>query len=105
MRAGLLRDSIVVQQQTTTVDDVGQRADSWSTVATVWADVRHKTGLEAIKAGSDVSTVSVSIRIRYRADIAAGMRVSHRSAVYDIEAVLPDARREFVDLACILVTT
>ena len=45
-----------------------------------------------------------SIRIRFRSDITAGMRVLIGLAVYQIEAVMPDlARREFVDLVAKVV--
>ena len=45
--------------------------------------------------------MKTSIRIRWRTDIEAGMRVVHGMAVYVIGAVLPDhAGRVFVDLVC-----
>ena len=69
-------------------------------MASVWANVRHVSGLQAIRAGADVSVVQVSVRIRYRTDINAGMRLLHGSDVYDIRAVLPESGRQYVDLVC-----
>lgn len=101
MQAGRLNQRISIQQRTTSVDAIGQPVETWTDVAEVWADVRYQKGLEAIKAGADTSVVSVSIRIRYRGGIDAGMRVLHGSDVFDIQAVLPDAgQRQYVDLAC-----
>ena len=101
MQAGRLNRRCVIQQPGTATDELGQPILGWTDVATVWADIRMKSGLEAIKAGAPVSTVQASIRIRYRGDVNAGMRVVHNLVAYDIVAVMPDASgREFVDLAC-----
>lgn len=101
MQAGRLNRRCVIQQPGTAEDELGQPIPGWVDVATVWADIRMKSGLEAIKAGAPVSTVQASIRIRYRSDVTAGMRVVHNLVPYDIKAVMEDvAGREFVDLAC-----
>ena len=103
MQAGRLSSRCVIQRRTGGTNDWDEPLpEGWETHATVWANVKHLSGSEAIKADSEVSTVRASIRIRYRSDITAGMRVLiGAAAVYDIEAVLSDtARREFVDLAC-----
>jgi SPP1 family predicted phage head-tail adaptor len=101
MQAGKLRHRITIQQLIDGQDEIGQPAQTWSDVATVWADIRHKSGSEAIKADQVTSTVQASIRIRYRTGINAGMRAVHGATVYDIKSVLPDERsREHVDLVC-----
>lgn len=101
MQAGRLNRRCVIQQPGTAQDELGQPIPGWTDLATVWADIRHRSGLEAIKAGAPVSTVQASIRIRYRSDVTAGMRVVHNLVPYDIKAVMEDvAGREFVDLAC-----
>lgn len=77
----------------------------WTDVASVWADIRMRSGLESIKAGAQVSVVQASIRIRYRSGLNAGLRVVHGLAAYEILAVQPDvARREYVDLICQVVS-
>lgn len=99
--AGNFVSRIAIQQPSTEVDELGQPALGWTDVAGAWADIRMKSGLEAIKAGAPVSTVQASIRVRYRPGITAGMRIAHGGVFYDITAVLPDvARREFLDLIC-----
>jgi SPP1 family predicted phage head-tail adaptor len=101
MNAGNLNQRVTIQSRSASVDSIGQPVETWATVAELWADVRYQRGLEAIKAGADVSVVNLSVRIRYRAGIDAGMRILHGSDVLDIQAVLPDAgRREYIDLAC-----
>lgn len=101
MQAGRLNRRGILQKPLADEDEAGQPTPGWTDVASVWADIRMKSGLEAIKAGAPVSTVQASIRIRYRAGVTAGMRVTHNMATYNIVAVMPDAaRREFLDLIC-----
>ncbi len=101
MRPGLLNSRVVVQQQSTTQDALGQPAQTWSTFATVWANVRHTSGVESIKADALTPVVRASIRVRYRGDLTAAMRVVHGSTTYNVVAVMPDiGGKEYVDLAC-----
>lgn len=93
-----------LQSPSQSVDELGQPIPGWTDVATVWADIRMKSGLESIKAGASVSVVQASIRVRYRAGITAGMRVVHNLVAYQITAVQPDVGgREFVDLVAEVV--
>lgn len=101
MDAGSLSSRISIKARSTSVDAIGQPVETWTTLATVWANVRHLSGSESIKADRELSVVRASIRIRWRTDVDAGMRVTAGGSTYEIRAVLPDAqRREFVDLVC-----
>jgi len=105
MQAGKLRNTVTIQQQTAGQDEIGQPMTTWTNVATVWADIRHLSGIETVKAGAQISAVKASIRIRYRAGINAGMRILHGSTIYNIAAVMPDAAKTaYVDLVCEIVT-
>ena len=104
MQAGRLNRRCTLQAPGTAQDELGQPNPGWTDVATVWADIRMKSGLESIKAGAPVSVVQASIRVRYRAGITAGMRVVHNLQAFNIVAVLPDVGgREYVDLVCEVV--
>lgn len=104
MQAGRLNRRCVIQQPGTVRDELGQPIHGWTDVATVWASIRHLSGVESIKADATVSTVKASIRIRWRPGLNAGMRVVHDAQVYNVEAVLPDVGgREFVDLVAEVV--
>jgi len=99
MRAGTLSERCVIQRKTQGTDSWGAPLpEAWQDYATVWANVRHLSGVESIKSGADVSVVKASIRIRWRQDITAGMRVLHGAQTFDVEAVLYGQRREYVDL-------
>ena len=104
MQAGLLNRRVTLQAPGTMQDELGQPIPGWTDVATLWADIRMKSGLESIKAGAPVSVVQASIRVRYRAGITAGMRVVHNLQAFNIVAVLPDVGgREYVDPVCEVV--
>lgn len=105
MQAGRLNRRCTLQQPGTTTDEIGQPIPGWTDVATVWGDVRLRSGLESVKAGAVVSTVQASVRIRYRSGVNAGMRLMHNLQAYEILAVQPDVGgREYVDLVCQVVS-
>ena len=104
MQAGRLNRLCTLQAPGTTTDELGQPIPGWTDVATLWGDVRLRSGLESVKAGAVVSTVQASVRIRYRTGIHAGMRVLVDSVPYEVLAVQPDVGgREYVDLVCQIV--
>lgn len=98
LAAGKLNRRVTIQRRVTGEDAAGQPVETHEDVGSVWADVRHLSGLETLKADAPVSTVKASIRIRRRTDIDAGMRVRAEGRDYAINAVLHDADRQFTDL-------
>lgn len=101
MQAGRLNRRVTIKQLVEGQDEIGQPIQTWADLATVWANIKHKSGAESIRADQDVSIVQASIRIRRRTDVTAAMRVHHGATVYEIRAILPDEdRREHVDLVC-----
>ena len=101
MQAGKLNRRIQIQ-----VDGEGQNAGGepvhgWIKFADAWANIKTVNGREYATSDSEASEVTTSIRIRYRTDLTAKMRVVYKNTIYSIVAVLPDeAGREYVDLAC-----
>ncbi|MFE1574319.1 phage head closure protein [Comamonas odontotermitis] len=102
--AGQLRDRIKIQKRTGGVNEVGEPLpDGWEDYVSLWANVRHQSGSEAIRSGADTSTVKASVRVRWRTDLTAGMQMIHLGQIYDIEASLPGSDRVWTDLLCRLV--
>lgn len=81
---------IIIRARVDGADELGQPLQTWATVATLWANIRHISGAAAIKADALTSTVRASISVSKRDGIEAGMQALHGSTVYDIKAVLPD---------------
>lgn len=100
MIAGRLSARVNIEQRAAGVDAIGQPVETWSLVAAVWADIRMLSGKEMLRAGMDTSAVRASVRIRYCAGINAGMRLGTGSTYYNIRAVMPDPKRQYIDLVC-----
>lgn len=101
MRAGTLNSFVTVKYRTSGQDAAGQPFDTWVELASMWANVKNRSGAESIRADQEASVVRTSIRVRYREDITADMRVVHRERVYEIKAVLPaEDDLDRVDLVC-----
>lgn len=104
MRAGNLNTRVTIKRRTGGVNDWGEPLPAgWEEMVKVWADVRFRSGIEAIKADAETSVVKLSARVRRRSDILPGMRAVIEGANYEIQAVLPDLRkRAYMDLVCSL---
>lgn len=106
---GTLNRRVVVKQLASGQDDIGQPVKTWTTLATVWANVRYlagpRAGVEALQAGAEVAIARASIRIRLRTDITTAMRIQLGSTEFEIKAVLPDEQaRDRMDLSCEVVS-
>lgn len=101
MDAGRLNCRVTIRQRQAGEDDHGQPLETWADVCTVWAEIRHPSGLETIKAGAEVSVVRASIKVRRRTGITSAMQLVHGGRTYDIEAILPDeVDRLYMLLVC-----
>jgi SPP1 family predicted phage head-tail adaptor len=102
MRIGDFNRRATVQAPEPVKDEAGQPSTQWVDVVTsLPCNVLANTGRMQIAAGADVSRVQASIRIRWRTDITAAMRVVCGGTNFSIKAVLPDyAGRRYVDLVC-----
>lgn len=101
MKIGSLKSRVTIQQIGTSQDAIGEPVATWTTLATVWANIRYLNGVETLKSDSPTSIAKASIRIRRRTDVTAKMRVVYGSTIFDIKAVLSDeTSREYLDLAC-----
>lgn len=96
-----LNTRIRIRQRSGAVDAAGQPSRAFVDYVPLWADVRHPSGLEALRGEAPVSIVRASMRVRMRSDITAAMQAVHAGTVYDIKAVLPDLKdRRYMHLVC-----
>lgn len=101
-----LRHKVDLQYLIEGYDEIGQPIQEWETLIRVSADIRFLSGLEAVKAGSEVSVTKASIRIRkplaspFEAPSGgiAAMRVNHDGELFNIVAALP--AETHIDLIC-----
>lgn len=101
---GTFESRVLIQSRGNDRDPAGQPIESWSTVAKVWANIRHGSGSEVIRADAPVAKVRASIRMHRRSDVDTSMRVVSRNTVYQIQAVLPGpVPGDHMDLVCEVV--
>lgn len=101
MKPGNLRHRVTIQQLTRTDDGAGGYIETWTAVATVWADVYPLKGNERYEAQQVQANLSHRVTIRYRAGIVPSMRLQYGTRTLNIEAVIdPEERHRELVLMC-----
>lgn len=99
MRAGDLDRRVTIQQRTLATNEYGEAVETWSPVATVWAQVQPLRGQERFAAQQHDARVDTRFRLRWRTGIGpATHRLQHGDDVYEITAVLEIGRREGLEI-------
>jgi len=87
-QSGGLRARITIEQEVPIAQGGGSYAPNWQTVASLWAQIEPVAG-RVVRQGERLeSRVTHRITVRYRSDIAAGMRVVWGSQLFAIQAVI-----------------
>ncbi len=100
MRAGELRQRIVIEANTPTRNSVAEEVPHWATFATVWAKVETISGAESIEQQQASASLLHHFTIRNYAGIQPAMRVRWRDRIFDISAVLDDNLNRQMLLVC-----
>lgn len=102
IRAGKLRNKIVIQQNTPSTDSFGERDASWSTFATVWADIKPLTSREYWDAVQVNAESTLKFVIRYLSGVTPKMRISWDSRIFNIESIINvDERNKMIVLLAV----
>ena len=92
---GRLRDRVEIRRATLTRVRGGGDEATWSSLATVWAEVIGINGRESMLAQAMQGVSAYKITIRYREDIDDADQLVHRSRELNIRSISdPDGRRE-----------
>ena len=101
-QAGQLDRRITIQNFSETTDSFGQEVKSFSTLASVWANVVERVGREGEDGDMIAATKKVEFIIRYRTDVDEEMRISYNNNTYKIQAIQSaDARKAFLKIVCL----
>lgn len=101
-QAGQLDRRITIQTFSETTDSFGQEVKSFSTLASVWANVVEKVGREGEDGEMIAATKKVEFVIRYRTDVDEEMRIIYNNNTYKIQAIQSaDARKAFLKIVCL----
>lgn len=99
---GQLRERLLIETVTESVNSYGERTEVWNTLATVWASVSYNIGpsKEADLAGKQTAVGEVEFTVRSRDDFDEKARVTYRSQVYNIDAITETPDRMYKVLQC-----
>jgi SPP1 family predicted phage head-tail adaptor len=84
MRAGKLDRRITIQRATTAANARNEQIETWSDLATVWAQQRPNRGQERFAAQEVAGQSVMTFHIRYRRDLTVKDRISYQGKVWDI---------------------
>ena len=105
MRAGTLRQSIIIEQATESRDGFGAVTETWATYATLRARQAITGGREFTTAQQLHSELSVLFVCRYKSGVTSKMRVNHGGVYYDIlSAYDPTGRGKELQIACKVIS-
>ena len=90
---GVLRHRITIQSPVAAEDEGGGRAISWTSLATVWAQIEETGGRQLVRAGQLEPQTLYRLTLRHVAGVAAGMRAVWGTKTIEITGVFdPDGR-------------
>jgi len=110
MDIGKLDKRITIQSRSATLDDYGQELNSWSDVATVWANVKPISGREKLRSMAIESDLTHTVAIRYNVNfmppiVADARRISYTTPagtrIFNITAARDvDEDRRYIIFDC-----
>ena len=93
MRAGELDRRITLQRATTAPNGFNEPVESWTDLATVWAQQRPDRGAERFAAQEIVGRAVMTFHIRYRTDVRTTDRILYQGRIWNILDVREVGRR------------
>lgn len=84
---GAFRHEVILEEASLTPDGAGGHHASWSEVATFFARIEPLAATSRFGGDQTLETVTHRVTIRFRADIASGMRLKHGSRILEILTV------------------
>ena len=100
---------ITVQRATETTNDYGEKAATWSTLITVWAELMKTSGMkEVIADRQDTASQAIAFKVRSSTDTRAVTtkdRVVYDGKYFDISGIEEVGRNDQLVLTCQLNDT
>lgn len=102
LNSGDLDQRITLQSPSASVDVLGQRVETWTTVATLNAKATPLRGREFFAAGAMQSDAQVRFTVRWRSGVTGSMRVLWRGVAHSLvaEPIDVDGGRHTLELMC-----
>ena len=99
-RIGRLNTLVTIQSYTETVNTFGERVQTWTTLATVWANVddRLSQSSEVAESGQETIRQRVDFTIRNLSTVNERNRVNAGNKLYDIESIMTSDDKQYMTL-------
>ena len=101
VRAGLLRHRITIRVAADVRNEIGEYEPTWSDLATVWAQVKTESGVEAMRGDVEEATYTHTVRIRYLDGVTSKDRIAWGLRTFEVVAVVPDERHTELRIRCV----
>jgi len=97
---GKMRERVTIQTASEAANAYGERIETWSTLATVWAQVEYRlaVGDEDLRADRMTALRTVHFTIRSRTDFTEKARIGYRDKTYNITSIAESPDRAFQTL-------
>lgn len=89
---------ITIERESETVKPSGGVVKSWTSVATVWAEVLQQSASEFFTGYGEAETGTVIFRVRYRPGITTADRVNCNGTSYGLTEIKELGRRDALEL-------
>lgn len=100
-RIGAMRHRLVIEARDAISDSGGGQTVSWSSGATVWAEITPLSGGELLRQDRLSATITHRISLRYRSDVAPEMRFRSGERLFEILTVRDvDERHRRLECLC-----
>ena len=101
MKAGPLRYKVVVQRKSVSKDSLGAETITWTTYATVWAQVQPLRGREYIDLRAAQAEITTRIRMRYLSGLDTTMQIVFGSQTFAIVEIIDEnSRNRMLEVMC-----
>ena len=85
MESGKYNKRVELQRRTIARNTFNEPVETFSTITTVWANIKWLTGKEYYTQNQQVTTrIDAEITIRYRTDVTARDRIKYGNRIFDI---------------------
>lgn len=91
--AGPLNSRVAIQRATTTYSETNQPLESWSTIATRWAEVKAVADAEVVKADRQQHETTYQVTMRTGFELLSTDRLLYGDVVMNIAAIIPQDNR------------
>jgi len=102
MRAGPLRNRLILQSQNNTRGAAGSVVEGWATETTVWGSISPVSVKEYLASNQTQNEATVKITVRYYSGLDESWRVVNGGRAYSIKSVINhEDRNRMLTLLCL----